>query len=310
LRDAGLSPDDARTRVVFSTNASPDLASVAWAAAVGFFGRLIDIVVDDRALVFGPPVDLAGLDAVKVYQMVRLVEEAEPLVGPADLCVQLGGPHPEVPAVSPDAAGLLRLRLARHARVVLSADDTYATLGRVALAAAVRRRGDKDRLPGLVVGAEPFASTDKRQGGIDLDHVRRGARAVRKTIRVDHPRVIVPVLAPSPRQQRLAATLTTDVEAVLTLLGAQRWAEMRPGTSSVWSCPVAHHGDGAEQATVQVVRGFAQCIRCGRDKHDGLRLVMWALGCTADEGVDQLESWGLVPKPAADPTIAVAGSAD
>jgi hypothetical protein len=287
---SGLSSADTRTKVVFSTSAGPELSAVAWAATVGFFDRLVDIVIGDKAIGFGLASPLPGVEMAAVGSLARCVSEVEDPDVQADLCVQLGAPHAEVPEVEPTPAGLARLRLARRARVVTVPADTYATMGRVALAAAVRRRGNKERLPGLVVGDEPFDPKAKGEAGIDLDSVRRGAHSIRKAARVDNRDALCEPVALTGRQQRLAAAAQVDVEAVLHMLGSQRSVIIRAGVTAVWTCPVATHGVDLEQATVQVVRGVAQCVRCGRDKHDALRLVMWAKGCTADEAADDLEA--------------------
>jgi hypothetical protein len=353
LAASGLSTADARTRVVFSTSAASDVSAASWAATVGFFGRLLDVVVGGRAIAISHPgshlepfeVSAVGAmarsllnsapdqgDILGASEDVESVRETGPVspsqvpsvepvpvepvpveplpvepvpvepvpvevssvesesASPAEppvVCVQLGGPHPDIEEVEITPTGLRRLQRARRARVVAD-EDTFVTMGRLALVAVARHRDGLDRLPGLVAGDETFDPDAKGPGGLDLDSIRRSAYGVRRASRVDDRSAVAEPVPVSERQQLFAATALLDVEKVLELLGVLRTELSRPGTSSVWECPVAVHGDGEDQATLQVVRGAAQCIRCSRNKYDALRLAMWMLDCTADEAADEL----------------------
>jgi hypothetical protein len=277
LRASGLTAADFRSRVIFL---APDdrLGLVTYAALCGFAGRRIDAYAEETVLEFS-----------------RLGRHGEsfPDAGrpPGHLMwAQVGGPVAEgMPTVyvapgtrelvTPEAVTVIRY--AARLRMVPSA-STRDALAEFVLVAALRRRAD-DRFPYLSTGTEPVPRTKEDEGqGIDLEKVRREAARYRQELQAGRRGAeIVPPVAVSARDQRIAEANAVDVQAVLRRLGSM------PDEGRLWHCPRPQRHSNGDRNPSMKVHGDnrTRCHRCDAEKVGPVRLVVDVLGLTPDEAV-------------------------
>jgi hypothetical protein len=300
LRASDLNPSDLRSRVLFVTDAAGEhhrAALLTYAALLGFAKRRLDVAFGTDA----DAIDMAAFDASMRSQ--RDAGRPETPIAQA----QVGGPartdmlYVDLASFTPEKLSVLRY--ARRLRFVPPAVIAHALPQLVALA-AVRARGDSDRLPVLCDGTEPLALPDGTEPGIDLDALRRDAEEIRRASRTDNRDAFADKVELSARQSRLLAADSVDIRTVLTRLGTISKTVMidpKPGTpeheagtpvpAEVWHCPRPErhtNGDATPSSRVHDKTGTFRCFRCDRERVGPLRLVMDVNGMTADEAADWL----------------------
>ena len=308
LRDSGLTPSDLRSRVLFvADGGTPELRDAAllvYAALLGFAKRRLDVAFG----IDGEVLEMAEFDALLRRQpdagRPEAILNAAQVGGPArdDL------PHVDISAgFAPSDVSVIRYT--RRLRFVPPAALGHALPQLVALA-ALRARGDADKLPYLCTGLEPAPSEDVTEpAGVCLDTLRRGAEEFRRAQRTDNREAFADKVELTGRLQRLAAADQIPLADVLTRLGARSKTievDPRPGTpefqqgvkvlQEVWHCPRPQrhtNGDATPSARISTkADGGFQCFRCDRERVKALRLVMDVHGCSPDEAAD----WLLTPQ--------------
>lgn len=283
---AKLSPSDLRSKTIVITDGDVDAAAAAYAVAVGFAARYLDVATPTGVILASTQRDARHLpDAGKASTRADLVV----LVGPDaqlphDLPARvLGEAAPEADVV------VLQLRDGRLDHLTDAEVSTVRSARRVAVCAStthelaftellvvagVRSRKEFERLPLWVRG----------ELVIDLDELRRAGATLRKEHR-GYDTSLAPALTATARQQRLAEAATIGVRSVLTALGSE-------SVNELWQCPRpwSHtHGD----ATPSMQVNEANQVRCYVDDAewiDPLRLVMEVCGATPDEAASLLLS--------------------
>jgi hypothetical protein len=275
LRASGLTAADFRSRVIFLVPDGPECL-VPYAALCGFAGRRIDAYAGGAVLPFS--------------QLARDGEDLPDAGRPQGYLMwgQVGGPDAEgVPTVhvapaeqgpvSPEAATVIRY--AARLRLV-PPDSARDALAMFVLVAALRRRAD-DRFPYLSTGNEPVPETkDEPRQGVDLERIRRAAAQHRQELRAARPGAeMVPPVAVSPRNRRLAEANEAEIGEVLRRLGSA------PDDAGRWHCPRPdRHNNGDENPSMKVYGdNRTRCQRCDAEKIGPLKLVIDVLGVTPDE---------------------------
>lgn len=296
VRDAGLTPADLRSRALVVASADADVrvrVLATYAALCGFAGRRLDVLVDGQML------ELGDFD--------RLLRSAGDAGRPTEIVesLQVGGPErTDLPRVDLTdgftPAGLSAIRFARRVRLV-PADSTAMSLSQLVAVTAVRGRAGNERFPLLSDGSEALDATD---AGLDLHAIRKDSEDLRRSLRGDTRDALADFVAPSPRAKRLIEAAAHDLPTLLAKLGSKSKmievpernseGELTGGTVEVqaWHCPKPQNhtnGDASPSARILPTRdhvdGF-RCLRCLPERVDALRLVMWALGYSADEAAD------------------------
>lgn len=302
LRASDLTPADLRARVLFVADGTTvehrDAALLVYSALLGFAKRRLDAAfgVESEALV------LADFDAT-----VRRLPDAGK---PADVLqvVQVGGPErsdlDRVDLADLSPATLTAVRYARRVRFVPAPALAVALPQLVALA-AMRARGDNDKLPFLVHGDEPAPTEDTAADvvGICLNTLRRDAEDVRRSLRSDNREALAEKAELTGRQRRLLTASALPIEEVLVRLGARSKmidvvpkvgddGELGPTQIEVWHCPRPdRHRNGDATPSARITRGGKfQCfgMACDKERVDALRLVMDVQSVSADEAADWL----------------------
>lgn len=284
---SGLNPADLRSSVLFIADA-PASDAVAWRdkillayiAVIGFARRRVDVS-------FGVPA--AALVMSDLDRMFRSLPDAGRAEHTADLVVAVD-PDATIPPDVPDGdvvefgAGLggdavAQLRYARRVLLV-PAESVSVALPQLVGVAGVRARGERDRMPDLLLGS----------GVVDAGLVRRHAEQSRKENRSDTRDFVADAIPLTPRQELLTQAARSDITALLARLGA---ASVRVSDSesahTVWHCPRPENhtnNDATPSARVTTsVDGVShfRCFRCLPEKVDALRLTMWARDLTVDE---------------------------
>ena len=305
LRAAELQPADLRSRVLFLTDPGSefrDHAIMVYAALMGFAKRRVDAAFD----LVSAPLPLAEFDKA----LRRSPDAGRPEEPVAQ--VQIGGPAREdLPVVSIGAGGFTPQLVSaiRHARRVrfCPAEVVELALPQFAAVAALRARGESDKLPFLTDGTEPVEIDESGVVGICLNTLRRDAEELRRSLRTGNRDAIADKVELTDRQVRLLAAAELPIEEVLRRLDAKSKmveTDPRPDTPEaeagqkvlveLWHCPRPQNhtnNDATPSARVSPMRGDAlgfRCFRCLPEKVDALRLVMWALELSADEAADWL----------------------
>jgi hypothetical protein len=287
LRASGLDPALLRSHplVNIAVDVPADIAVAVYAALVIIAGRRMDVAHGNKVL------NLVSLD-----RALRRVPASERPNDPL-ACVQVGGPHTELPSVRLDGGKVTPSDIAaiRHARRVrLVAGTTPEALSGFIAVAALRARPGMERFPMLVTGAEPADPDPLPDGvlpaGVDLDLLRAGATDLRQVLRV--PRQ-VSVMATGPvtdRSRRFGVLAGLDMTAVLAALGSTS------PDGSLWHCPRPdRHSNGDANASMGVDATRSRCYRCDDEWVNPLRLVADVRGITFDAAADWLEGLDLPP---------------
>jgi hypothetical protein len=307
LRESALNPADLRSRVLFVADGDAsyrDRTLMVYAALLGFARRRLDVAfgVDAEALV------MADFDVA----LRKTADAGRPETAIAQ--VQVGGPvRTDLPYVdisdgfTPAKTSLLRY--ARRLRFVPAPVLGHALPQLVAIA-ALRARGESDKLPYLCTGSEPVPTEDTVADvvGVCLDTLRREGEDVRRSLRSENRDSIAAKAEPTLRAQRLVDADAVPVRDTLVRLGGRsKVVEVaaKPGTPEheagqtvpleVWHCPRPDrhtNGDATPSARITVTgaqgEGAFQCYKCDRERTGSLRLVMDVRGCTVDEAADWL----------------------
>lgn len=300
VADSGLTPADFRSRAVYLTDAPQEIALATYAVVCGFAARYLDLIAAGQTLNTTP------------YGASHAVPP-KPIRTPAHLFVST--------VARPDLDALVLSRtttahdgsLIHHAtRVTIVPSESLADTARSLLAlAALRRRGAAERFPGLLgpvpsptevpaevaldaeiadvpAGAPTAEHHPSLPGGfIDLEDLRRRGSALRRSTRPDTTGRLAPVVEASARLARLERVSQYPVEVILDRLGARSG----PDTPQLWHCPrPERHTHGDANPSMRVEEGHVRCFRCDPEPVDALDLVIDALGATADEAADWIES--------------------
>jgi hypothetical protein len=314
LRSSDLTPADLRSRVLFVADGGSVYhrrSLLTYAALLGFAKRRLDVSfgLADEALVMSD-FDAALRRTPDAGRPTGLLPQAQ-VGGPARtdlLQVDLAK------GLTPETASVLRY--SRRLRFVPPPALAHA-LPQLVVIAALRARGDTDKLPFLCDGSEPapVPADSTEVVGICLDTLRREAEDIRRSFRSDNRDALAePVPTPAWRE-RLVLAASIPVVETLNRLGARsklievdakhgtdQAARGEKVTVEVWHCPRPDrhtNGDATPSARVTVKNGVTswQCYRCLRERVDSLRLIMDVRDCTADEAAD----WLLAPAaPAGD----------
>ena len=304
LRAVALTPADLRSRVLFLADGDAsfrDRALMVYAALTGFAKRRVDAAFDLE----NAPLQLPEFDST-LRRSPDLGRPEEPLAQ-----VQVGGPaRDDVPHISIDGGFTPELvtavRYARRVRFV-PAGELPLALPQLVAVAALRARGEVDKLPFLADGTEPAELDDSGVVGVCLNTLRREAEDLRRSLRTGNRDAVVERLPLTERQERLVAAAAVPVEETLRRLGAKSRLVDAPARRDgdqdsaaeteqveLWHCPRPENhtnGDATPSARVSPMRedelGF-RCFRCLPEKVDSLRLVMWARDLSADEAADWL----------------------
>jgi hypothetical protein len=305
LRKAPLSPSDLRSRVLFladgDSETDRDVALMTYAALLGYAKRRLDASFE----LDGAPLPLADFDKA----LRRSADLGRPEELPAQL--QVGGPvRDDLPHVDISSgfspALVTAIRYARRVRFCPSPLLALA-LPQLVAVAALRGRGESERLPFLTRGDEPVEVDESGVVGVCLNTLRRDGEELRRSLRSDNRDAVADKVELTARQQRLLDASNLPVEQTLRRLGARsRMVETDPRPDSeeaargekvtveLWHClrPENHtHNDATPSARVSPMRedllGF-RCFRCLPEKVDSLRLLMWAHDLSADEAADWL----------------------
>lgn len=266
---AGLTAADLRTRTLFIAGAGPvERAVSVYAAVCGFAGRHLDV---------------SDLEAVTDVRSIH-----DPLLFPADT------PRPEsVPEsllfsaddvlAGLDPAVLPLVHFAR--RVVLTASVSVSTtLEALVMVAALRRRGQVEKLPFLLPAGSPLPEGDLDAGLIDLDALRRAGAQLRRDRRIDDRATVVERLEPTARALRLVEAAALPLEEVLTRLGS-----IRDESSGFYRCPrPERHRNGDATPSARLAEHGFRCFRCDAEQVDALRLVMDVKGLGPDAAAEWL----------------------
>lgn len=300
LRAAELTPADLRSRALFLADADAAFrtrALMVYAALIGFAKRRLDAAFDMDS----EPIQAAEFD--------KSLRKARDNGKPAEVVaqVQIGGPErtdmPQVHIAGGFTPELVTaIRYARRARFT-PPEALQLALPQLIAVAALRGRGETDKLPYLVNGDEPVEVEDGAVVGVCLNTLRRDAEELRRSLRTGNRDAVAPAVELTPRQQHLVAAAAVPVEETLRRLGAESKMVPAPAVEGeeekmieVWHClkPQNHtNGDATPSARVSEMRGEThgfRCFRCLPEKVDSLRLVMWANGVSADEAADWLLS--------------------
>lgn len=277
LRASALAPSDFRARAVFVSDAPRDLVLATYAALCGLAARRLDAVVHGAAVAAAGP---SPADAALERPATTPDTIVTGLAGRANL------PFVALSSTTPGALAALR-----HApRVLLTPDpEPAAALRQLLLVAALRRRGEHERLPMLVVDDDPTRPIDP-EALVDLEELRRVGAAVRRALSEEFGPLVEAAEA-SERVARLRAAAATPMDVVLTRLGAAP-SDTAPEPGSLWHCPrPERHSHGDARPSLHVTpAGQTRCFRCDPEPVDALTLVADALGLTADEAADWIDS--------------------
>lgn len=302
LRSAELTPADLRSRVLFVADGGNEYRTatlMVYSALLGFAKRRIDVAfaIDGEAI----PMD--EFDA-----RVRKMPVMERPETPADTAQVGGEARTDLTYLDANSAmsagGAATIRFARRLRFVPPAATALALPQLVAIA-ALRARGQMDKLPLLCDGTEPAPEGVTDAAGVCLDTLRRAGEEIRRGLRSDTRDALAPRLEENPNF-RLAEADAIPVERTLVRLGARsKIIEMaaKPGTpehaqgttipTEVWHCPRPDrhtHGDANPSSRI-VTKGettLFQCFRCDPERVGSLRLVMDTLGKTGAEAANWL----------------------
>ena len=281
LRESGLTAADMRSKVFFLADCDPRSAVAVYAALLGFSGRRLDFA-DSQ----GVPVDAAELDR----SARSLADSGKPDNPPVQVQVS---PvlHPDLRTISTTAPltpdDVSAVRYAKRVRLVAPPHSTAASIAQLIILAAIRSRGDTDRLPYLVEGDEPAPPEEDPTAvvGLCLDTLRRAAADLRRGHRLEDD-TLVEKAGLTARQRTLLAASAVPVEDALRRLGASQDEE-----SGLWHCPrPERHTHGDANASMRVVNGRVRCFRFDQERLDSLRLVMDARRLLPDEAAAWLLS--------------------
>lgn len=302
LRSAELTPADLRSRVLFVADGGTsyrDVSLMVYSALMGFAKRRLDVAF----AIDGDAISMEDFDA-SMRSMPGLVRP-ETLPDAA----QVGG-APRTDIVHADVSASLTIeaattiRFARRLRFVPPAAPAVA-LPQLVVVAALRARGQMDKLPLLCDGTEPAPAAAPDNAGVCLDTLRRAGEEIRRGLRSDTRDALAPVLTENPHA-RLVEADAIPVERTLVRLGAKsRIVEMpaRPGTpeheqgvtvpTEVWHCPRPdrHTNGDANPSSRIITKGetaLFQCFRCDTERVGSLRLVMDTLSKTGSEAANWL----------------------
>jgi hypothetical protein len=295
VQAAGLNSSDLRSRVVFLVEPSLDgeaaaKAVLAYAAMIGLARRRIDVA-------FGPgtkPIIMAQVDSA-----VKALGESSKPSSVADL-VTVDSPELDLP----DSHRVLAVELAdgvthevvtsvRYAKraVIGLSSNVEVALPQFIMVAAMRARGERERLPFISVSGEM----------IDTDAVRQECELLRSSLRGDNRLELHAHLGPVQEYAQMHAASEIEMGTVLARLGAvsktvttEVLAEDGQPTGNqrvqiLWHClhPENHtNGDANPSARVTASENgkeYFRCYKCLGERVDALRLVMWAKDLTGDE---------------------------
>lgn len=275
LENSGLTVADMRSRAIFMAPPGSQ-GLVMYAVLCGFAGRRVDAYADGAVLEFSrlDPNGEAFPDAGRPPGHLMWGQVGGPVVDGMPT-VQIDPGTPEL--ISPEAVTVIRYAARLRMVPPESARDALATF---VLVAALRRRAD-DRFPHLSTGTEPVPSTKSDPGqGIDLEKARRDAAAYRQRLQAARDRAeIVPPVAVSPHNQRIAKANAVDIRTVLRRLGSSA------GEGGLWRCPRPRRHSNRDENPSMRVHGDdrARCHRCDAEKVGPVRLVVDVLEVTPDE---------------------------
>lgn len=302
LRSADLTPADLRSRVLFVADGGAefrDVTVMVYAALLGFSKRRIDVAfeLDGESL----PMDEfdASLRTMGGLERPAVIPDTAQVGGPARTDIT----HVDVgSSLTKEAASTIRF--ARRLRFV-PPDAPALAIPQLVAVAALRARGQLDKLPLLCNGTEPGPEGAPDTAGICLDTLRRSGEEIRRGLRSDTRDALAPKLDVNPFA-RLAEADAIPVERTLVRLGAKsKIIEMpaKAGTSEheqgvtipteVWHCPRPdrHTNGDANPSSRIVTKGEHtqfQCFRCDPERVGSLRLVMDVQGKTGAEAANWL----------------------
>lgn len=264
----------ARTLVAFDATTAPALAVAVYAALCAFAGRRLDVLAGTTRI--DPAPLLAAAASMHTDRS-----------GPAEPVAQVGATLDGIPCIVLDhpltSSDATLIRWSRRLRFV-PASDLARALSEFIVIAGIRARPASERLPFLCVGDEVVGEDPLEPVGTDLDALRDAALHLRREHRSGTRDALVEVMAPSERDQHLAAAAIMPIEQTLSRLGARQ----NPDTS-LWHCPrPSRHTHGDATASMRVQKEKVRCYRCDAERVDSLRLTMDVTGLSVDEAADWL----------------------
>lgn len=258
FREAGLTPSDMRSRVLFVADeaASVPEAVAAYALTCFFAGRRVDFRFNNE-FTFASPIDERGRN---------LADNGRP-AEPADEVVA-----DDIASLLSTAAGVTDVRYARRVRLNPTAPLHHALVTFLAVS-AVRARGNTERLPLIAEGDVV----------VDTDVFRRAAAQLRRSARAIDPSSIAERAPGSARSRTMLLAQTVPAPAAMLALGA-----VSPG-NGFWHCPrPERHTNGDANASMRVEPARVRCFRCDAESVDVVRLAADVKGLSFTEAAEWL----------------------
>lgn len=286
VRASKLTPADLKVQALvgFSADVDTAAATAVYAALCVLAGRRLDASCGPRVL------SLVALDkALRALSPTPRPDDPPP-------CVQVGGPHGELPYVVLDGGQLAPadvglVRHARRVRLVVATELADALTAFVAVA-ALRARPGAERFPLLVKGDETADLEPLPDGvlptGLDLDTVRAGAADLRRNQRSERKLSVAPSVPVSDRLRAYAAVVNADMRQVMAALGSTS------PDGVLWHCPRPdRHTNGDANASMRVEGSRARCYRCDPEWVNPVRLTADVRKARFEDASTWLGSLGL-----------------